>query len=465
MSDEPAGTPDELINRARGLREQLGRGLHDRIAETLYSRAAEIASVGVRVTGKPRVDWDLIADRILTSRVFGFPIMFLGLLAILWLTISGANVPSNLLARGLFWIHDAWEAGMQSIGAPWWLTGFLVNGVYRGLAWVVSVMLPPMAIFFPIFTLLEDVGYLPRVAFNLDRVFRWCGAHGKQALTMGMGFGCNAAGVIACRIIDSPRERLIAILTNNFMLCNGRWPMIIMLATVFIAGSFPAAWASVVATAAVLGVTLLGVIMTFVVCRLLSRTALKGEASHFYLELPPYRRPAVLRIIHRSLIDRTIFVLCRACAVAAPAGGLIWLLGNLKVGGASLMAYLTGWLDPLGTMLGLDGVILVAFVVALPANEIVVPTMIMAYLAAGRMLELDSLDALADLLRSHGWTTWTAVGVMLFSLLHYPCATTTWTIYRETGSVKWTLVANLMPLAIAMVVCACVAQVHRFIAG
>jgi len=465
MNEQREITADQVLARAHTLREELGPGLHDRVAASLYSRAAEIAAQSVRVTGRPRVDWDLLADRILTSRILGFPIMLLALVAILWLTISGANVPSQLLARGLFWIHDAWEAGMHAIGAPWWLTGFLVNGVYRGLAWVVSVMLPPMAIFFPIFTFLEDIGYLPRVAFNLDRLYRWCGAHGKQALTMGVGFGCNAAGVTACRIIDSPRERLIAILTNNFMLCNGRWPLIIVLATIFVAGALPAAWAGVVATATVVGVTLLGAVVTFIVCRLLSRTVLKGESSQFYLELPPYRRPAVLRIVYRSLIDRTIFVLGRACCTAAPAGGLIWLLGNIEVGGASLMTHLTQWLNPLGLFLGLDGVIILAYIIALPANEIVVPTMIMAYLSAGRMLELDSLEALSDLLRSHGWTIWTAVGVMLFSLLHYPCATTTWTIYRETGSIKWTVWSNLMPLTIALLACGAVAQLHGLVTG
>jgi len=464
MAQVPPTAVDRLLARAAELRAQLGAGVHDRIAAALYARAADIAARSVRVTGKPRVDWDLLADRILTSRTLGFPIMIGGLVVILWTTISGANVPSELLARGLFRVHDRWEAAMHAAGAPWWLTGFLVNGVYRGLAWVVSVMLPPMAIFFPIFTLLEDVGYLPRVAFNLDRIFRWCGAHGKQALTMGMGFGCNAAGVTACRIIDSPRERLLAILTNNFMLCNGRWPTIIMLATVFVAAAFPPAWAGIVATGAVASVTLLGVLVTFVVCRLLSHTVLKGESSHFYLELPPYRRPAVLRILYRSLIDRTVFVLGRACATAAPAGGLIWLLANVKPGGMSLIAHLTGWLEPPGRFIGLDGVILLAYIIALPANEIVVPTMIMAYLAAGQMTELEDLEALGALLRSHGWTIRTAVCVMLFSLLHYPCATTTWTIYRETGSVKWTLLANLMPLTIAVLVCGLVSQIASFLA-
>jgi len=407
----------------------------------------------------------MLADRILTSRVFGFPIMVAGLVVVLWMTISGANVPSAAIFDCLFWVHDQWEAWMISVGAPWWLTGFLVNGVYAGVAWVVAVMLPPMAIFFPIFTLLEDVGYLPRVAFNVDRLFRWCGAHGKQALTMSMGFGCNAAGVVACRIIDSPRERLIAILTNNFMLCNGRWPTIIMLATVFVVAAFPPGWSSLVATGAVVGVTLLGVLTTFVVSKGLSRTVLKGESSHFFLELPPYRRPNVLRVIHRSVIDRTLLVLGRACVTAAPAGGLIWILGNVHVNGMTLMSVLTGWLDPVAGFIGLDGVILLAFVVALPANEIVVPTMIMAYLAAGRMTELSNLSELGGLLHAHGWTLTTAVCVMLFSLLHYPCGTTTWTIYRETGSWRWTVFANLMPLTLAVLACGVVAQTAYWIGG
>ena len=465
MTSDAGLTPQHIVDHAHRLRERLGPGMHDRITASLYARAAEITRACVRVTGKPRVDWDLVADRLLTSRWLGYPLMVAGLAAILWLTIAGANVPSGMLFDALFWVHDKLEAGMQALGAPWWLTGFLVNGVYRGLAWVVAVMLPPMAIFFPIFTLLEDVGYLPRVAFNLDRLFRWCGAHGKQALTMGMGFGCNAAGVTACRIIDSPRERLIAILTNNFMLCNGRWPTIIMLATVFVAASFPPAWSSVIATGSVVAVTLLGVVVTFLVSRGLSRTVLKGEASHFYLELPPYRRPNILRVVHRSIIDRTIFVLGRACATAAPAGALIWLLGNIHAGGDTLMAHLTRWLNPAAGVMGLDGVILLAFIIALPANEIVVPTMIMAYLASSRMLELDDMAELGRLFTANGWTLTTAACVMLFSLLHYPCATTTWTIYRETRSVKWTLWANLMPLTLAILVCTAVARTARLLGG
>ncbi len=463
MAASGSVSADDILARARTLREQLGPGVHDRITQSLYEKAVEVVSVGVRVTGKPKIDWDLLADKVLTSRYLGFPIMLLGLAVVFYLTISGANVPSNLIATGLFWIEGQLILGMNAMGAPWWLTGFLINGVYRGLAWVVSVMLPPMAIFFPMFTMLEDVGYLPRVAFNLDRLFRWSGAHGKQALTMGMGFGCNAAGVISCRIIDSPRERMIAILTNNFMLCNGRWPTIILLSTVFIAASFPPVWSSLVAVGSVVAIVLVGVVVTFLVARLLSSTVLKGTSSAFHLELPPYRRPAILRIIHRSLIDRTLFVLGRACVTAAPAGALIWLLGNVHVGETSLMSHAASFLDPVGHFMGLDGIIILAYIIALPANEIIVPTIIMGYLGAGGMLELNSTGELGQLFTANGWTMLTAMCVMLFSLLHYPCATTTWTIWRETRSVKWTILANLMPLTLAVLVCAAVARVGRLL--
>jgi ferrous iron transport protein B len=463
MSKERVLTARDILDEARILKERLGPGLHDRVAGSLYAKAAEITRTSVRVTGKPRIDWDLQADKILTSRYIGFPIMLAGLAAILWVTIRGANVPSGMLFSGFMWLQDQLEALMNAAGSPWWLTGFLVNGVYRGLAWVVSVMLPPMAIFFPIFTLLEDVGYLPRVAFNLDRFFRWAGAHGKQALTMGMGFGCNAAGVTACRIIDSPRERLIAILTNNFSLCNGRWPTIIMLSSIFVVASFSAASSSAVATLSVAAVAALGVVMTLLVSKMLSKTVLKGEPSYFFLELPPYRVPNVWRVVHRSMIDRTIYVLIRAVTCAAPAGGLIWIFGNVHVGAQSLMAHVTSWMNPFAVFMGLDGVILTAFIIAIPANEIIVPTIIMAYLAQSQMTELEDLGQLSQLLYANGWTLLTAACTMLFSLLHFPCTTTSLTIYRETGSIRWTILANLMPLGIAVLVCALVAQAVRIL--
>jgi len=363
----------------------------------------------------------------------------------------------------MFFAIEAWGAGLFfSLGSPEWLTGFIWHGVFRGLAWVISVMLPPMAIFFPMFTLLEDLGYLPRVAFNLDWLFRRAGAHGKQSLTMAMGFGCNAAGIISTRIIDSPRERLIAILTNNFVPCNGRFPTLIMLATVFVAASVPPALASFAAAGTVVGVVLIGVFFTLLVSWALSKTVLKGQPTAFTLELPPYRRPGVLRVLYTSLIDRTLFVLWRAIVVAAPAGAVIWILGNVYAGDSSLAQIAAGWLDPFGQALGLDGVILLAYVIAIPANEIVVPTMLMVYAGLGMMTEPASYDALRTVLvDEHGWTLVTAVCLMLFSLLHNPCGTTIWTMWKETRSRRWTTLGALMPLGIAFAVTFVVASVMR----
>jgi ferrous iron transport protein B len=361
-------------------------------------------------------------------------------------------------------MEDQMASALDFLRVPWWLTGFLVHGVWRGLAWVISVMLPPMAIFFPMFTFLEDLGYLPRVAFNLDWLFSRAGAHGKQALTMSMGFGCNAAGVISCRVIDSPRERLIAILTNNFVPCNGRFPTLIVLATIFVAAAFPPVVASIAAAGSVVGVVLVGIVFTFLVSWLLSRTVLKGEASSFTLELPPYRRPNFLRILFTSIIDRTIFVLYRAIIMAAPAGGLIWLLSNFRLSGQSLTEWISGALDPIGQALGLDGVILLAYIIAIPANEIVVPTILMAYSGASAMVDLQGLSELRNVLVVQGgWTMLTAVNLMLFSLLHNPCSTTILTIWKETRSRKWTIVGALIPLGIAFLVTFLVAQAWRML--
>lgn len=449
-----------VMERAEILRAGIG-SVHEKLAADIYANAEAIVGKAIRKSGR-RFDFDRKLDAILTSRIWGFPVMLLILMAVFWLTIQGANYPSAMIAEWLFLIEDKLAAGFQFLGAPFWLEGFFVHGVYRGLAWVVSVMLPPMAIFFPAFTLLEDLGYLPRVAFNMDRLFKKAGAHGKQALTHTMGFGCNAAGVIACRIIDSPRERLIAIITNNFAPCNGRWPTLILLATVFIAAAFPPGVGAVVAASSLVGVVLFGILVTLIVAGLLSRTVLKGTASAFTLELPPYRRPQVLRVLYTSLIDRTLFVLWRAIVWAAPCGGIAWLLGNIYVGNATLMAHIAGFLQPLGNAIGLDGVILLAYIVAIPANEIVVPTMLMAYLNVGKMTEIESTAELQNLLVvGHGWTVLTAVCLMLFALLHNPCSTTIWTIFKETGSKKWTAVAALLPLVIAFAVCFVVAQTAR----
>ncbi len=461
-----AGQPDTasrtLLARADALRRGLAGNFRDELVQAIYADAEKIARRAVRGSGDTRLRLDEKLDRLITSRLLGLPIMA-GLLALVfWVTIVGANVPSQLLADGLFWV-EAQAAGLfDAWGVPTWITGFVWHGTYRALAWVVSVMLPPMAIFFPCFTLLEDLGYLPRVAFNLDWLFRKAGAHGKQALTMSMGFGCNAAGVIACRVIDSPRERLIAILTNNFVPCNGRFPTLILLASIFVAARFPAGMASVAAAGTVVMVVMVGALFTLIVSAALSRTVLKGEASAFTLELPPYRRPSIARILYTSLIDRTIFVLWRAIVVAAPAGAVIWILGNVTVGGTPLAQHVAGFLNPLGLAIGLDGVILLAYIIAIPANEIVVPTMIMVYLGGSVMTEDVSLDGLRSLLvDENGWTLLTAVNLMLFSLLHNPCATTIFTMWKETRSAKWTTLGALMPLVIAFAVTFAVAQTVR----
>jgi ferrous iron transport protein B len=461
----PAGTVALLLSEADRRRRELSGSFRDQMVEAVYAEADAIAERAVRREGERRArDLDATIDRLVTSRLLGLPIMLLGLAVVFWVTVVGANYPSKAIAAGLFALEDWGSGAFETIGAPWWLTGFVWHGVFRALAWVVSVMLPPMAIFFPLFTILENLGYLPRVAFNMDWLFRRVGAHGKQALTMSMGFGCNAAGVIACRVIDSPRERLIAILTNNFVPCNGRFPTLIMLATVFVAAQFSAVYASLAAAGAVVGAVLLGIAVTLAASWALSKTVLRGEPSSFTLELPPYRRPNVRQILYTSLIDRTLFVLRRAVLMAAPAGGLIWILNAVTVGGASLAQHVAGGLDPLGTALALDGVILLAYVVAIPANEIVVPTILMTYTGAGMLVDVDSLDQLRGILvAGQGWTVLTGVSLMVFCVLHNPCSTTIWTMWKETLSLKWTAVGAFMPLAVGIAVTFVIAQVARLL--
>ncbi len=464
--------PDDLISAAAALREKVG-DFHDRLVEATYSDAARIADRVVTREGESSgFDLDRFLDRVLTSRVWGFPIMLLILALVMWITISGANIPSQMLADLLLvTIYNLLHHLFEAASVPWWLTGFLVDGVYLGLAWVVSVMLPPMAIFFPLFTLAEDFGYLPRVAFNLDRLFAKAGAHGKQALSMTMGFGCNAAGVVATRIIDSPRERLIAIITNNFSLCNGRWPTQILIATIFVGALAPPALAGMVSAAAVVGVAVTGVALTFAVSWFLSRTMLRGTASTFSLELPPYRPPRLLQTLYTSVIDRTLIVLWRAVVMAAPAGGIIWLLGNIHIDGASLAHILVNTLDPIGLWVGLNGVILLAYIAAIPANEIVIPTILMLTLTVagngigpGKMVEFDTAQQTAQVLVGMGgWTLLTGINLMLFSLLHNPCSTTILTIYRETKSLKWTAVATALPLMLGFMTTLSVATVARLL--
>jgi len=471
MSDPAA----DLLQAARALRAEAGAGVYDQLAEALYTDAARLADRAVtRPDGRPRFDLDRTIDRLVTSRTWGFPIMILLLTVVFWITIQGANVPSSLLATLLLdTVHPALKDGASALGFPWWLSGVLLDGAYLAGAWVVSVMLPPMAIFFPLFTLLEDFGYLPRVAFNLDRLFSRAGAHGKQALSMTMGFGCNAAGVVATRVIDSPRERLIAIITNNFAICNGRWPTLIMVSTIFIGGAVPAALAGLVSAAAVVGVAVLGVLLTFAVSWFLSRTMLQGEASVFSLELPPYRPPRIWQTLYTSVIDRTLIVLWRAVTMAVPAGVVIWTISNVHVGGQSAAEHLVTGLDGFGWLLGLNGVILVAYIVAIPANEIIIPTILMLTVltarlsgvgeGAGVMFELESGSAIRTILHAGGWTTLTAINLMLFSLIHNPCSTTILTIYHETRSLKWTTVATILPLLLGFAVTFTLATAARLL--
>ncbi len=461
---------EEIIDLANQLRWDIGEGYHDKLTEGIYTDAASIVSDTVSYAGKGRnTKLDARIDRIVTSSTWGFPIMFIMLSVVLWLTIEGANLPSSLLATLLLEnIHPLLKELSSAANMVWWLDGLLIDGIYLALAWVIAVMLPPMAIFFPLFTLLEDFGYLPRVAFNLDRLFKKSGAHGKQALTMSMGFGCNAAGVIATRIIDSPRERLIAIITNNFSLCNGRWPTQILLASIFIGAAVPSQISGLVSSAAVIGVAVFGISLTFGVSWLLSKTVLKGQVSTFTLELPPYRPPRILSTLYTSLIDRTLIVLWRACVFAAPAGAVIWLISNIHIGDYSIASWGIQGMDGFGLFIGLNGVILLAYIVAIPANEIVIPTILMLTVmvtgdntvgeGAGVMFELDSTAQTAAILKAGGWTLLTAINVMVFSLLHNPCSTTIYTIYKETNSVKWTALASIMPIIMGFIVCFLIAQ-------
>ncbi|MEJ2304414.1 MAG: nucleoside recognition domain-containing protein [Anaerolineales bacterium] len=477
MNPTQSVTPESILSTAQSLRWEIGRDFHQDLMEAIYTDAARIADRAVtRPDEKPRFDLDRVIDRLVTSRLWGFPMMILLFTLVFWITISGANMPSQWIASILLdKIHPFLKGLAAAIGMPWWLDGLLIDGMYLATAWVVSVMLPPMAIFFPLFTLLEDFGYLPRLAFNLDNVFKRAGAHGKQALSMMMGFGCNAAGVVSTRIIDSPRERLIAIITNNFSLCNGRWPTQILIATLFIGALVPAQLAGLISAMSVVGVALLGVLFTFAVSWGLSRTMLKGQVSTFSLELPPYRPPRILRTIYTSMIDRTIYVLWRAVVFAMPAGAVIWLVANIHIGDASLAEYLINFFNPVGILIGLNGVILLAYVIAIPANEIVIPTVLMLTVlvtgmsgvgqGTGVIFDMQAGSGMLSLLNAGGWTLLTAVNLMLFSLVHNPCSTTIYTIYKETGNLKWTVVSALLPLGMGFGLTFLVAQVWRLVAG
>jgi ferrous iron transport protein B len=471
MSDNERIT--SLLESAKRHRQELGEELHDSLMESLYGEAARIADIVVsRPDRKQRFDLDRAVDRFVTSKWTGFPLMFLLLSLVFWITIVGANIPSEYISKFLIdWGRPFLKQLSAMLHLPWWLDGVLIDGAYLSAAWVIAVMLPPMAIFFPMFTLLEDFGYLPRVAFNMDALFRKAGAHGKQALTMTMGFGCNAAGVVATRIIDSPRERLIAIITNNFSLCNGRWPTQILIASIFLGSVVPAQFAGMATAAGVISIALLGVALSLIISWGLSRSVLKGEASAFSLELPPYRPPRILQTLYTSLIDRTLFVLWRAIVFALPAGIVIWLAANVTIGGTSMAEYFIHATNPFAVFLGLNGVILLAYVIAIPANEIVIPTVLMLTVltsglhgvgsGTGVLFAMDNTAAVAQILHAGGWTPLTGLCLMLFSLIHNPCSTTIYTIYKETGSTRWTTLATLLPLILGFVVCFAVAQIWR----
>lgn len=432
--------------------ENVTRTVH--LCETLANETTQFAD-------EQYIERDRRIDRVLTSKVTGIPILLGFLFFIFWLTIEGANAPSELLSKWLFSLQVPFEDFLTAVGVSPWLRDALADGVYRTVAWVVAVMLPPMAIFFPLFTLLEDAGFLPRIAFDLDGCFRRACCHGKQALTMCMGFGCNAAGVVGCRIIDSPRERLVAVVTNNFVPCNGRFPTLIALISMFFAVSVGDMKRTFVSTAVLTLAIVLSVVMTLLVSSFLSKTFLKGLPSSFILELPPYRRPQIGRVIVRSLVDRTLFVLSRAVLVAAPAGFIIWMLANTDISGGSLLSQCAAFLDPFARVLGMDGFILLAFILGFPANEIVVPILIMGYLSTGALTDYTSIESLRAIFVDHGWTLTTAVCTMLFSLMHWPCGTTFFTIRKETGKMKWALLSFAVPTVCGMLCCAAVAFVSR----
>ena len=409
--------------------------------------AQAYARQAVDTTPTPQARRQAVWNKRLVSGFTAIPLMLVLLAGVMWLTVAGANLPSSLLSQGFDWLGQQLEGWMGDWDPA--LRAFLLDGVYGVTTWVVSVMLPPMAIFFPLFTLLEDLGYLPRVAFVLDHAFQKARACGKQALTMCMSLGCTACGVTGCRIIDSPRERLAAMLTSSLVPCNGKFPTLLALITLFLVGQ----GGSLVGAAALLGVLLLGVAATLGCTRLLTATVLKGTPSAFALELPPFRRPRVGQVVVRSLLDRTVFVLARAVAVAAPAGGVIWLLANITLGDTTILAHITGFLNPVGQFMGLDGVILTAFLLGWPANEIVMPVMLMAYLAQGSLVDMDQLTGVGALLEAQGWTMTTAVCTLLFTLFHWPCSTTCLTIWRESKSLKWTLVAVAVPTLLGVGLC------------
>lgn len=436
---------DEIITKPQ--KNDFDFDITEETALKTVKTAEEISNKVVTYKTKTPNARDLKIDKIITSKFLAFPIMLILLCLVFWITISGANYPSDILFSAFSRLEDWLSSLLLSFNCPLVIHDAFIYGIFRTVSFIVSVMLPPMAIFFPLFTLLEDLGFLPRIAFNLDKPFKSCGACGKQALTMCMGFGCNAAGVTGCRIIDSPRERLLATLTNAFVPCNGRFPTIIAIITMFLVGG---SFASALVLTAVI---IFGILLTFLATKLLSKTVLKGVPSNFILELPPYRRPQFLKVIVRSIFDRTLFVLGRSLIVAAPAGLIIYIMSNAKINDITLLSYCSDFLNPFGRLLGLDGVILIAFILGFPANEIVIPIIIMAYMGNGVLEDGFSLFFMKNLFVDNGWTIKTAVSMLIFTLCHWPCSTTVLTVKKETASVKWTFLSILLPTALGVILC------------
>lgn len=459
---EEENTLAKNMSRGNFKENNFNTNYKDIIISKIVETAEKISKKVCVFEDKNYSERDRKIDKILTSKKYGIPIMILFLGLIFWLTIVGANYPSQFLFDIFSRFQEKLINFATYVNCPSWLSDMLILGVYQTLTWVVSVMLPPMAIFFPLFTILEDLGYLPRIAFNMDGFFKKACCSGKQMITMCMGFGCNACGVTGCRIINSPRERLIAIITNNLVPCNGRFPFLITIATIFIAGTIEGIGASIISTISVMLVIVLGIFLTLVISKILSKTILKGMPSSFILEMPPYRKPQFCKIFVRSIFDRTLFILGRAVAVAMPAGLVIWLFANIGVNGSSILDLIVNFLDPFARLMGLDGYILTGFILGIPANEIVLPIILMCYLQGKALINIEDTFAIGEILRQNGWTILTAINVMIFTILHFPCATTLLTIKKETGKMRWVVLSFLIPTVCGIIICMLTNLVFNF---
>lgn len=449
------------LEDAKKYLEENNINIVDSVIIQIYNNCENIVKEVVIYNNKDYYSKNIKIDKYLTNKSIGIPIMLLLLGLIFWITIVGANYPSSILSNMFFGMEHSIQSILEYIHLPDFIINILIDGVYKVVTWVVSVMLPPMAIFFPLFTILEDLGYLPRIAFNMDKLFKKCNACGKQALTMCMGFGCNACAITSCRIIDSPRERLIAILTNNFVPCNGRFPTLISIISMFFIGGAIGIYNSFFSAVFLILIILLGVSMTFLISNILSKTILKGIPTNFTLELPPYRKPEILKTIVRSIFDRTLFVLGRAIVVSIPAGIIIWLMANITISDKTILLYITDFLNPFANLMGLDGIILMAFILGFPANEIVFPIIIMSYLGGNTLMEIDNINQLKELLLLNGWTLNTAICMTTFCIFHWPCSTTCLTIYKETKSKKWTFISFIIPTLIGVVMCMSITLIFK----